>query len=82
MASLSAIRTVLAHRNTRIFYGGSLVSWTGLWVQKVAVDWLAWELTHSPLWVGILAFCNLAPSVIVSPFAGARLQKEIGRAHV
>ncbi|MBN8892018.1 MAG: hypothetical protein BGP12_17025 [Rhodospirillales bacterium 70-18] len=71
MASLSAIRTVLAHRNTRIFYGGSLVSWTGLWVQKVAVDWLAWELTHSPLWVGILAFCNLAPSVIVSPFAGA-----------
>jgi predicted MFS family arabinose efflux permease len=40
-------------------------------VQKVAVDWLAWELTHSPVWVGILAFCNLAPSVIISPFAGA-----------
>ncbi len=55
----------------RIFYGGSLTAWTGLWVQKVAVDWLAWQLTHSPLWVGVLAFCNLAPSVIVSPFAGA-----------
>lgn len=55
----------------RIFYGGSLGAWTGLWVQKVAVDWLAWQLTHSPGWVGVLAFCNLAPSVIVSPFAGA-----------
>lgn len=71
MASLAAIRTVLSRRNTQLYYGGSLISWTGLWVQKVAVDWLAWELTHSPLWVGILAFCNLAPSVIVSPFAGA-----------
>lgn len=55
----------------RIFYGGSLAAWTGLWVQKVAVDWLAWQLTHLPAWVGVLAFCNLAPSVIVSPFAGA-----------
>jgi MFS family permease len=71
MADLSAIRAVLSRRNTRIYYGGSLLSWTGLWVQKIAVDWLVWELTHSPLWVGIMAFCNLAPSVIVSPFAGA-----------
>jgi hypothetical protein len=65
LASLSAVSSVLAHRNMRIFYGGSLAAWTGLWVQKVAVDWLAWQLTHSPLWVGVLAFCNLAPSVIV-----------------
>jgi MFS family permease len=71
VADLSTVRAVLSRRNTRIFYSGSLVSWTGLWVQKIAVDWLVWELTHSPLWVGIMAFCNLAPSVIVSPFAGA-----------
>ncbi len=71
MASLSAIKSVLSQRNTRIFYGCSAFSWTGLWVQQIATDWLAWELTHSPLWVGILAFCNLGPSVIVSPFAGA-----------
>jgi predicted MFS family arabinose efflux permease len=40
-------------------------------VQKIATDWLAWQLTHSPAWVGIVAFCNLAPSVIASPLAGA-----------
>jgi len=40
-------------------------------VQRIAVDWLAWTLTHSPAWVGVLAFCNLFPSVIVSPIAGA-----------
>ncbi len=69
--ALSGIGGVLAQPNLRLFFGGSLTSWTGLWVQKVATDWLAWELTHSALWVGVMAFCNLAPSVIVSPFAGA-----------
>lgn len=71
MANLASIGRVLSRRNTAVFYGASLTCWTGIWIQQIAVDWLAWELTHSPLWVGILAFCNLAPSVIVSPFAGA-----------
>ena len=71
MANLASIRRVLSRRNTAVFYGASMTCWTGIWIQQIAVDWLAWELTHSPLWVGILAFCNLAPSVIVSPFAGA-----------
>jgi MFS family permease len=71
VASLAAIRSVLRQRNTRLFYGCSALSWTGLWVQQIATDWLAWTLTHSAFWVGVLAFCNLGPSVIVSPFAGA-----------
>ena len=71
MASLSAIGGVLAQRNARIFYSGSIVCWTGSWIQRIATDWLAWELTHSPLWVSVIAFCNLAPSVVVSPIAGA-----------
>lgn len=71
MASLSAIGGVLAQRNARIFYSGSIVCWTGSWIQRIATDWLAWELTHSALWVSIIAFCNLAPSVIISPIAGA-----------
>ena len=71
MASLSAIGGVLAQRNARIFYSGSIVCWTGSWVQRIATDWLAWELTHSALWVAIIAFCNLAPSVVISPIAGA-----------
>lgn len=71
MANLAAIGRLVSQRNTAVFYGASLTCWTGIWIQQIAVDWLAWQLTHSPMWVGILAFCNLAPSVIVSPFAGA-----------
>ena len=71
MASLSAIGGVFAQRNARIFYAGSVTCWTGSWMQRVATDWLAWELTHSVLWVSVIAFCNLAPSVVISPLAGA-----------
>jgi MFS family permease len=71
VASLAAVGGVLAQRNARIFYGGSVACWTGSWMQRVATDWLAWELTHSAFWVAVLAFCNLAPSVIISPLAGA-----------
>ncbi|HEY7580490.1 MAG TPA: MFS transporter [Acetobacteraceae bacterium] len=71
MASLSAVAGVFAQRNARIFYAGSVTCWTGSWMQRVATDWLAWELTHSALWVSIIAFCNLAPSVVISPLAGA-----------
>ena len=71
VASLSAIGGVFAQRNARIFYSGSVTCWTGCWMQRVATDWLAWELTHSALWVSVIAFCNLAPSVVISPLAGA-----------
>jgi MFS family permease len=71
VANLSALGGVLAQRNARIFYSGSVVCWTGSWIQRIATDWLAWQLTHSTLWVGVIAFCNLVPSVVVSPIAGA-----------
>ena len=81
MASLSTITRVLSYRNTQIFYGGSFACWTGWWVQRIAVDWLAWELTHSTAWVGIIAFCSLAPSVLISPFAGAIVDR-VDRVHL
>ncbi len=71
MASLAAVRGVFAQRNAQIFYSGSIVCWTGSWIQRIATDWLAWQLTHSVMWVAVIAFCNLVPSVVISPIAGA-----------
>jgi predicted MFS family arabinose efflux permease len=71
VASLGNVGRALAHRNARIFFAGSLIAWTGLWMQRIAVAWLAWELTGNAFWVGMVAFCDLAPAVIVSPIAGA-----------
>jgi MFS family permease len=71
MASLGTLGRALSHRNARIFFGASLTAWTGLWMHRIAVSWLAWELTGSAFWVGMVAFCDLAPAVVVSPIAGA-----------
>ena len=66
-----ALGRALATRNARIFFGGSMVAWTGLWMHRIAVGWLAWELTRSAFWVGIVAFSDLAPAAFISPVAGA-----------
>ena len=42
----------------------------GTWVQRVAVGWLTWELTESTMWLGLIAFAELLPTVIIGPFAG------------
>ncbi len=71
MASLGALGRALSHREARLFFSASLISWTGLWVHRIGVTWLAWEMTRSSFWVGMVAFCDLAPAVVFSPIAGA-----------
>lgn len=66
-----ALARALSHREARIFFGASLTAWTGLWMHRIAVVWLAWELTGSAFWVGMVAFCDLGPAVVFSPIAGA-----------
>lgn len=69
--SLGPIGRALNSRNYRIFITGSLVSLTGSWMQRITVGWVTWELTHSGFWLGIMAFADLFPTVVISPFAGA-----------
>lgn len=59
------------HRNFRLFIAGQLISLIGTWAQRLAVGWLAWELTHSAFWVGAVSFSGLFPGVLVGPFAGS-----------
>ena len=47
------------------------------WMHRVAVGWLAWELTHSTAWLGIIAAADLAPLLILSPIAGAVVDRMV-----
>jgi MFS family permease len=46
------------------------VSVSGTWMQNVALAWLVVELTHSPLAVGVLAFCRFIPFTVFGLVAG------------
>lgn len=64
------ISRAFAHRNYRIYTGGNGVSLIGWWLQRVAVGWLAWTLTHSGTWLGLVSLADFLPVLFLSPFAG------------
>ena len=68
---LGGISVALANRNYRLYTIGAIPSLLGTWIQRMAVGWLAWELTGSGFWLGLVAFADLAPTVVVAPIAGA-----------
>ena len=61
----------MVNRNYRIYTIGAIPSLMGTWVQRMAMGWFAWELTGSGAWLGLIAFADLAPSVLSAPIAGA-----------
>ncbi len=60
----------LKHRNFRLFFFGQSVSLIGTWMQQVAMIWLVYRLTNSPLLLGLVGFCSQIPSFFLAPVAG------------
>jgi MFS family permease len=64
----------LAHafrsRNFRLFWTGQVFGNIGAWVHRLATAWLAWELTHSTAWLGIVASGSMVPALFLAPLAG------------
>jgi MFS family permease len=65
----------LAHRNFRLYLGGQAVSVIGTWMQQVALAWLTFELTASPLWLGVVVFAGQIPALFVTPVAGGIIDR-------
>jgi MFS family permease len=62
---------LIRNANFGIYTAGSTVSLIGMWMQRIAIGWLTWELTGSGLWLGIVAFADFFPVVLIGPIAGA-----------
>lgn len=64
------VMRALRYRNYRLFFVGQGISLIGTWMQQLALSWLAYRLTESPLFLGIISFSSQIPSFILSPVAG------------
>ena len=64
--SLRALRSP----NFRRYYIGQAISMIGTWVQSVAIMWLAYRLSGSTWFTGLIGFLNNAPHLFLGPFAG------------
>ena len=69
MLSSHAFRA-LHHRNFRRFLLAIAVSKAGMWLQTVALGWLVYRLTNSPLLLGVVTVVPLLPLAPVTLFAG------------
>ncbi len=56
----------LAVRNYRVYASGAIVSNVGTWMQRVAQDWLVWQLTGSALAVGLATMAQFLPALLLS----------------
>ncbi len=55
----------------RRFYFGQGVSLIGTWVQNAAALWVAYEMTGSAWWLGVIEASAILPGLFVGLFAGA-----------
>ncbi len=60
----------LHHPNYRLFFIGQGISVIGTWMQRIALVWLVYRLTHSALLLGVVGFSGQIPNFILTPFAG------------
>ncbi|MDA8169923.1 MAG: MFS transporter [Nitrospiraceae bacterium] len=71
MSGMKNILRALRHRNYRLFFAGQGVSLVGTWMQRVAVSWLVYRLSHSVMLLGIVGFAGQLPTFLLAPLAGA-----------
>lgn len=60
----------LRYRNYRLFFSGQIISLVGTWMQTIALSWLVYRMTNSPLMLGLMGFSIQIPTLVISPFAG------------
>ncbi|RZK98891.1 MAG: MFS transporter, partial [Hymenobacter sp.] len=60
----------LRSRNFRLYFTGQALSLLGTWMQKTAVSWVIYSLTHSKLMLGLSVFATMFPSAAFSLVGG------------
>jgi len=58
------------NRNYALFFAGQSVSQIGTWMQRTAVIWVIYSLTHSAAMIGLALFAQQFPSFLLSLAGG------------
>ncbi|HTQ27231.1 MAG TPA: MFS transporter [Puia sp.] len=58
------------NRNYALFFAGQSVSQIGTWMQRTAISWLVYSITHSPFMLGLTVFAAQFPSFLLSLVGG------------
>jgi MFS family permease len=70
LQSVNPFRTLVRHRNFRLFWIGQTLSLMGTWMQTMAQGWLALQLSNSAFLVGLVSSIGALPILVLSLPAG------------
>ncbi|MEM6948171.1 MAG: MFS transporter [Pseudomonadota bacterium] len=62
--------SAFANRQFSLFFAGVFFSVQAIWMQRMALGWLAWDETGSTAFVGLAAGLGLLPALVAGPFFG------------
>jgi len=62
--------SAFSSRNYRKYLYGNICSVLGVWIQRLALGWHAWQLSESTLVVGLVAAAQFMPLIVLTPFFG------------
>jgi MFS family permease len=67
------LRTFVAlrHREFRLLWAGQASTAMAMWMEQVARGWLMYELTNSPVQLGLVHGVQAIPMLVLSPVAGS-----------
>ena len=71
-------RSALTHRTFRIVFLGAFASNIGTWMQNVVLGAYAYDITHSSIFVGVVIFAQLGPTLAL-PMVGGLLADRVDR---
>ena len=61
----------LRHREFRLLWSGQACTGMGTWMDQVTRGWLIYELTNSPVQLGLVRGVQAIPILLLSPLAGS-----------
>mgnify|MGYP005746399169 FL=1 len=58
----------LSNKSFSLYFYSNTISLFGLWIQKIGVGWLTWEITESTVWTSFVTVALMAPAGVLGPF--------------
>ncbi|MBL4811408.1 MAG: MFS transporter [Rhodobacteraceae bacterium] len=68
-------RHALSYRSFQIYIAGKFFGLHALWMQRMTIGWIAWDMTNSASFVGTVSFINFMPTLVTGPFFGVLVDR-------
>ena len=59
--------TALSNKPFTLYFLSNTIALLGLWIQKIGVGWLTWEITESTFWTSFVTLALMAPAGVIGP---------------